>query len=938
MKYIKKLTAIILTVFLIIFMPAATQKPVKPLLPEGTKLKRSGYVQGVVINTISSRDFPYKTDLENNELSLEIQKMVKYLHDIGINTIFYEAVNEFQAMYQTNLYPMSPYLRTQKNMKSTIDPLKILKQQAEIYDIDVYALINPYKIGDTSKIQIYKNKYDILNDNAFTYANDAYFELNDNFIKHVSNVCKDIVKHYDLNGVIINDFNFDAYEKYGESFTNERLTRLFSEIKSKLDSLDNQAVLGAIFDCSDSYLIKSEHLALSFLDNLSIDVLLPKISESIENGYENKLSEWYNKTSKYGIPNITVNNSYKIFSPDSEDNYSESRFEINFQSIINEKMSIHGTIINSYASLVNDFTELDNAVSTLFLGDVKAEHYDYNITDELTVNFEKSRILNTNKKFVYVTGTCNPQKKLYLNNKEIENVMPNGIFGINLPVEEESNMFVFRQENSYLVIRIYKNKDTDEIIGKNISNIVEESIYPLKSEFIPANRSVELKCIAPAGSIITATIGKNSIYMEQVDDVPDGIATEYIADIKFNEKLPSSVVTDMGKVSYAMTYKGKISFSRSKGNLFAVGENCKKAIQVDDYIAYVHSEPNFDSPSLYAMKIGAKDYIVDEFPDFYELKSGGYISKNSVKLVSGNSKIESSYTSYYVESDSNGESISLIGNNAANVKTTMTDNSVIFTFYNTKVLPDIVPSNTMQFKNIIKLKIAPETYQLQFVFKDGIRPWGYNYKYFGENYENMRIDFKFKPTISETVSKPLENIMVLLDPDCVDTEFDESNVMENYGLHEAQINLNIAIKTKELLESLGATVQVTRYDNQYLSDFERMSNASQTNADFFISISHNHIKGGEDRMKHHGFQVEYSNKSWSSFADILTQSMENNTGRHKLSPIEKDNIVTQITSCPSVMLKNGYLSNPNEYEQILDPLGIYRTACGITEAILNMLS
>lgn len=937
MKYIKKLTALIMAAAMLIFMSAAAQKPVIPLLPEGTKLKRSGYIQGVVINTISSRDFPYKANLENDELSLEIQKMVKYLHDIGINTIFYEAVNEFQSMYQTNYYPISPYLRTQKNIKSTLDPLKILIQQAEIYDIDVYAMINPYKIGNTSKIANIKEKYDILKENAFMYVDEAYFDLNDDFIKYTTNVCKELIKHYDLSGIILNDFNFDAYGKYEESFINERVTKICSEIKNFIDSSDSDEILGVIFDCSDPYLKQSESLALELLDNMSIDILLPKISKSVDSGYKETLRKWYKKTSKYGVPNITINNGYKIFSPDTQNSFSKSRFELNFQSVINEEMSIYGTIINDYSSLINRFTGLGSAVSTLFFGDVKAEHYDYNITDELTVNFEKSRVLSTDKNFVYVTGTCDPKQKLYLNNKVIKNVMPNGIFGINLPVEEENNMYVFRQGNSYLVIRIYKNKTPEDIIGKKIDKILEDSIYPMKSEFVPADKTMELRCIAPAGSVITASIGKKSIYMEQVDDVPDGIATEYIGDIKLNEKFPDFAVTDIGKVSYAMTYNGKISVSRSKGNLFVVGENCQKSVQVDDYIAYVYSEPSFESPSLYTMKIGAKDYVINETSDFYELKSGGFISKNSVKLVDGNSKIDASYTSYYVENDGNGESINLIGNNAANVKTTMTDNSVIFTFYNTKVLPDIIPSNTMQFKNVIKLKIAPDTYQLHFIFKDGVKPWGYNYKYFGENYANMRIDFKFKPAFSEKTAKPLQNIFVLLDPDCVDTEFDESSVMENYGLHEAQINLNIAMKTKELLESLGATVQVTRYDNQYLSDFERMSNASQTNADFFISISHNHIKGGEDRMDHRGIQVEYSNASWSSFADILTKSMANATGRQTLDTVEKDNIVTQITSCPAVMLKNGYLSNPHEYEEILDPLNVYRTACGITEAILNML-
>ena len=936
MKFLKKLTAIILVLSMTFMCTSACLKPVKPLLPEGTKIKRSGAVQAVMINTISSRDFPYTSNLTNNEMQLYVQNMVKHLHEIGINTILYEAVNDFQATCFIKSCPESPFLRTEKNMRYSADPLNLIKQQADQYGMDVYAVINPYKIGDSSKINILKEKYKILNDNVFMYNDEAYFIPNTDVALYVAEMAKEFIKKYKLDGIIFKDFEIDAYSQYDDM--NYFWVTQFAAVKSVIEDIKSDAIIGAIFDDSNIKTDESQKIATALLENMAIDMVLPAINRTVQNGYEKRAESWYNLVSRYGVPIITVNNAYRIYAPDAKNDFCGNRFEINYQAIINENLGIHGVAVNDYTALVSKFTDVENSLSTLFFNDIKTTEYDYKIDNKLKVNFVKSGIVYTDKNYVYVTGTCNPKKPLYLNNQEIENVMPNGIFGINLPVKNNVNIFMFRQDNDYSVIRIYKEDKSAVDYSRKINSIVSESTYPPQPQLINVGEPIKLSCIAPSGSTVTATLKKNSIILTQVEEAKEGKPVLYEGYMDISEEIPQRSVVDMGKISYAMTYGGKVNVSRSVGNLFIAGEKAAKAVRADDYMTYVYSEPNVKSPSLYTMKMGAADYVVGETDDFYELKSGGFIQKNSVKIISDIAKIDASYTSYTTESDSKGESVNIMGNNAAVIKSKMTDNSIIFTFYNTKTLPDIVPSNTKQFKNIIKLKLEEGIYQLQFIFKDGIEPWGYNYKYYGENHENLKIYFKFKPKLSEEVSKPLENVSIYLDPACVDTEFDTLDIMENYGLHEAEINLNIALKTKEILESLGANVVLSRYDNRYLKASERMASATQANADFFISIAHNHIKNNEDRLIMRGSSVEYSDKSWESFAEVLSKNMEVSTGRPVNGIAEKEDLVMQITSCPSVTLKNGYLSNPYEYNKILEPISVYETACAIANAVLDMLS
>ncbi len=935
MNFLKKLTAIVLVLSMSVLLSSACLKPVKPLLPEGTKIKRSSAVQAVMMNTISSNDFPYTKNLLNSEMQNYVQNTIKHLHEIGINTIFYEAVNEFQSMCFIKSCPESSFLRTEKNVKYRTDPLKLIKQQADQYGIDVYVVINPYKIGDTSKINLLKEKYKILNDNVFIYDDEAYFLPNEDVMKYAADMSKEFVKKYQVEGIVLKEFELEPYSQFQKM--NDFWIKQFSYIKNEIESVKSDAIVGAIFgDSAENHEIY-QSIALNLLENMAIDMVIPKVNQTTDEGYEKTVKDWYKIVSKYSVPMITINNAYRIFAPTGENSFCGNRFELNYQAIINENMGIHGVIIDDYTSLVNKFTDIQNSLSTLFVSDIKTTDYDYKINNKLKVNFVKSGVVNTDKNYVYVTGTCNPKKPLFLNNKKIDNVMPNGIFGINLPVKNDVNIFMFRQGNSYSTIRIYKEGKVSIDYDKKISSIVPETTYPNKSEMIDSGHIITLSCVAPSGSTVTATLQKHSIVLEQTDEVEEGLPALFEGYMTINDEIPLLSVTDMGKISYAMTYNGKINVSRSQGNLFIAGARAEKAVKVDDYMAYVYSSPNEKSPSLYTMKMGATDYVIGDTEDFYELKSGGFIKKNSVKIISGTPRIDASYTSYTTENDPKGETVNIMGNNAANIKSKMTDHSIIFTFYNTKTLPDIIPSNTQQFKNIIKLKIDEDTYQLQFIFKDDVAPWGYNYKYYGENYQNLKIYFKFKPKLSEKTAKPLENVLVYIDPACVDTEFDTLDIMENYGLHEAEINLNIALKTKELLEAMGANVVLSRYDNKYLDNLERMTSATQSNADFFISIAHNHIKNNEDRLNVYGSTVEYSNKSWQDFADVLTNSMKVSTGRRINEPMEKEDLVMQITSCPAVTLKNGYLSNPKEYNKILEPISTYKTASAIANAILDML-
>jgi len=77
------------------------------------------------------------------------------------------------------------------------------------------------------------------------------------------------------------------------------------------------------------------------------------------------------------------------------------------------------------------------------------------------------------------------------------------------------------------------------------------------------------------------------------------------------------------------------------------------------------------------------------------------------------------------------------------------------------------------------------------------------------------------------------------------------------GLREKTIALAVALKTKELLESEGATVILTREKDEDISLAERVRIANEAGADLFLSIHCNSMESREGRKQTRGVETYF---------------------------------------------------------------------------------
>ena len=132
--------------------------------------------------------------------------------------------------------------------------------------------------------------------------------------------------------------------------------------------------------------------------------------------------------------------------------------------------------------------------------------------------------------------------------------------------------------------------------------------------------------------------------------------------------------------------------------------------------------------------------------------------------------------------------------------------------------------------------------------------------------------------------------------------------------NEAERNLSIAFKLKAELESMGAEVLLTRYDNSSVSADERCDKLRAAAPDLCISLHHD----SAERQSADGAGVFCFNE----FSNSATGFIANRTASAGIYKEVKKQwhyfYMARVSSCPVVLIENGFISSPYDFAGIVD--------------------
>lgn len=184
-----------------------------------------GEMNGVWIASISNIDFPSRPDLSKKELKAEIDTIVENTASAGLDTIFFQVRPSADALYDSEIFPVSKYLST--DGKLTLDCLDYMIKTAKKKDIAVHAWVNPLRVAVGGNIE------DLSLDNpewCQKYADGKiYFNCGEPRVRElVADGISEIVENYDVAGVVFDDY-FYPYPYYETDAEGNRVAVAFAD-------------------------------------------------------------------------------------------------------------------------------------------------------------------------------------------------------------------------------------------------------------------------------------------------------------------------------------------------------------------------------------------------------------------------------------------------------------------------------------------------------------------------------------------------------------------------------------------------------------------------------------------------------------------------------------------------------------------------------------
>lgn len=172
------------------------------------------------------------------------------------------------------------------------------------------------------------------------------------------------------------------------------------------------------------------------------------------------------------------------------------------------------------------------------------------------------------------------------------------------------------------------------------------------------------------------------------------------------------------------------------------------------------------------------------------------------------------------------------------------------------------------------------------------------------------------------------------------------------GTTEAQINLEIVLKIQQLLEQSGCTVILTRSDENAIYDLDaktlkqkkisdirnRVKIGNKSSADIFVSIHLNKI----NEQQYDGWQTFFNTNNAKS--KVLAEEIQNNLNgsiqkeNHRIAMKLNTVYIMKYVEIPISIVECGFLSNPQEEQQLQEDEYQNRLAWGIYNGIISYFS
>jgi N-acetylmuramoyl-L-alanine amidase len=559
----------------------------------------------------------------------------------------------------------------------------------------------------------------------------------------------------------------------------------------------------------------------------------------------------------------------------------------------------------------------------------------------LIVVFPETNYQTSSQK-IFFLGTAPPNGEVLINSKPI-NRSKAGHFSPSFPLQLGENLFTVRRQNQELKIKVIRVSTIPELpqgVG-----FAKDSLTPaidiarLPGELICFSALAKLpEGIAPPNANVSVTLANQTIALSpqpQQAQLPNNLAAltgqnqPYAQSSVGDYKGCTTVATaaDLGKPQFQLTLNGKTITQPGTGKIQILSKAELPVSEVTVESGVARTGPSTDYSRLTPLPKGTRATVTGREGEWLRLDYGAWINSQETRILPGAIPPQTIIRSVGYRQLPGSTEIFFPLQVPIPVSVQQSEQAIALTLYNTTAQTDIIRlDDDPLISRLDWQQEAPERVKYTFNLKKA-QQWGYKLRYDGTT---LVLALRHPPKIGNTRRKPLANFKIVLDPGHGGKE---SGASGPTGYLEKDVNLVVSKLLRDDLVKRGATVVMTREDDREVSLAERQAIISKEEPAIAISIHHNSLPDNGDAEKTKGFGTFWYQPQAHSLAIFLQNYVVKKLGRHHYGVFWNNLALTRPAAAPSVLLELGFMSNPDEFEQVVNPEEQKKMADAIAQGI-----
>lgn len=212
---------------------------VKVTLPEVKREFRAAWIASV-----ANINWPSRKDLTTEQQKAEAITILETLQNNNFNAVILQVRPSADALYKSDLEPWSYFLTGEigRAPYPAYDPLEFWVEESHKRGIEIHVWLNPYRAHHTGGGSVTsESMVRRSSDNVVRLKNGMYWfdPSSEKTQDHVSNVVRDIVKRYDIDGIHFDDY-FYPYATYngGADFPDSKTWNIYKNSGGTLSRAD----------------------------------------------------------------------------------------------------------------------------------------------------------------------------------------------------------------------------------------------------------------------------------------------------------------------------------------------------------------------------------------------------------------------------------------------------------------------------------------------------------------------------------------------------------------------------------------------------------------------------------------------------------------------------------------------------------------------------